>query len=150
MTLTNHFMTGVGIAVVANNPYITLPLALVSHYLLDSLPHYGFKDYDSRNRLIFYSMIVADLIIFTLVMKSFISWSIPAWYYIAGIFAYLPDFAWYYTWTVTEKFGSFAPNHKSRLNKFHIKIQRYERLWGLIPEIIYGTILFILIKGAVI
>lgn len=150
MTLTNHFMTGVGIAVATNNPYIALPLSLASHYALDSLPHYGFKDYESRNKHIFFFMIVVDLIIFALIIKNLINWSIPTWYFIAGLFAYLPDFAWYYSWTVTEKFGSLAPNHRSRLNNFHINIQKYERLWGIVPEIVYGTTLYILIRGAVI
>lgn len=150
MTLTNHFITGVSIAVATKNPFIALPLALVSHYLLDSLPHYGFKDYESRNKLIFFSMIIFDLIIFALLIKSLISWSVPTWYFLAGVFAYLPDFAWYYTWAVTEKFGSLAPNHKSRLNNFHMRIQKYERLWGIVPEIVYGTALFILIRGTFI
>src|SRR5579862_4850839 len=41
MTATNHVLTGLLIVSVVHNPVIALPLAFLSHFLVDALPHYG-------------------------------------------------------------------------------------------------------------
>lgn len=46
MVLTCHLLTGAAIASRISNPILTLPLAFLSHYLLDLLPH---KDYSITN-----------------------------------------------------------------------------------------------------
>ncbi|MBI2611116.1 hypothetical protein HYW54_00010 [Candidatus Gottesmanbacteria bacterium] len=42
MLYTPHFLTGAAILKLIPNPYIGLPLALVSHFLLDLTPHNDF------------------------------------------------------------------------------------------------------------
>ena len=153
MTLTNHFMTGVGIAVLTKNPYIAFPLALVSHYVLDSLPHYGFKIWDQRNqgkfKIVFRTMLVLDVILFSLFFNFLLSSNVPSWYYFAGLFAYLPDLAWWYIWAIPEKFGTVRAE-LNFINRFHSNIQKFERLWGVIPETVYGLVVFMFIKGAIV
>ena len=138
MTLTNHYMTGVGIAIITKNPYIALPLATSSHYLLDSLPHYG------------RTMLVIDVFVFVLLLNFLIEASVPNWYYLAGFFGYLPDVAWIYIWIGPEKFGTIKSTRENAINKFHSNIQRFERVWGIIPEIIYGLVMFSLLRGALV
>ncbi|HVC36131.1 MAG TPA: hypothetical protein VNE40_01630 [Candidatus Dormibacteraeota bacterium] len=41
MTATNHALTGALIGLTIANPLIALPLALISHFGLDALPHFG-------------------------------------------------------------------------------------------------------------
>jgi hypothetical protein len=41
MTISNHFATGALIAYAIKQPYLAFPLAFVSHFALDVLPHYG-------------------------------------------------------------------------------------------------------------
>ncbi len=151
MTLTNHYMTGVGIAVITKNPFIALPLAIVSHYILDSLPHYGFKIWEQRNqgkfKIVFRTMLVLDVAVFSFFIHFLIINNVPAWYYFAGICGYLPDLAWWYIWLVPEKFGTVRVE-LNLINRFHSNIQKFERLWGVIPEVIYGLVVFFLIKGA--
>ena len=43
MTGFNHGITGAAIAIYVKNPYIAIPLSLVSHYIADTIPHFGFK-----------------------------------------------------------------------------------------------------------
>lgn len=40
MTATNHALTGAIIGLTISNPVVAIPLALLSHYVLDALPHY--------------------------------------------------------------------------------------------------------------
>ena len=149
MTLTNHYLTGVGVAVVTNNPAIALPAALISHYVLDSLPHYGFKDWESRNQKIFKAMLVIDIVVFSLLLRYLVINSVPGWFYLSGFVGYLPDLAWIYRWIITEKFGTIRPQKMNFMNNFHARIQKHERLWGIIPEVVYGAGMFVFISGSI-
>lgn len=40
MIITTHAITGAAIASVYTNPYLSVPLAFASHFLLDGIPHY--------------------------------------------------------------------------------------------------------------
>jgi hypothetical protein len=41
MTATNHALTGAIIGLTVGNPWLAIPLAFASHFVLDALPHYG-------------------------------------------------------------------------------------------------------------
>lgn len=41
MTATNHALTGTAIGLLVGEPLLALPLALVSHYVCDAIPHFG-------------------------------------------------------------------------------------------------------------
>ncbi len=41
MTATNHALTGATIGLLINKPLITLPVAFLSHFLCDAIPHFG-------------------------------------------------------------------------------------------------------------
>ena len=41
MTATNHAMTGAIIGLSVHQPLLALPIALLSHFVLDAIPHYG-------------------------------------------------------------------------------------------------------------
>lgn len=43
MTAINHAITGSIIGLTISNPFIAVPLAFISHYLLDIIPHFGSK-----------------------------------------------------------------------------------------------------------
>ncbi len=43
MLLTNHVLTGAALALTIHNPVLAAPLALASHFALDSIPHFGWK-----------------------------------------------------------------------------------------------------------
>jgi hypothetical protein len=40
MFLSAHLLTGMSVGVAVGNPYLAAPLGLVSHYVLDFLPHF--------------------------------------------------------------------------------------------------------------
>ena len=43
MTATNHALTGATIATLVRQPYLAIPLAFLSHFFCDALPHFDIK-----------------------------------------------------------------------------------------------------------
>lgn len=146
MTLTNHLLTGAALAKFLPVP-IAIPLAFASHFVLDALPHFGLRTIEKRmQRLkLFKAVIVADI-----VLGVFIAiWLIKSGHYFwlfNGLIAYSPDLLWIYRFTIQEKFGKIKPTKGNRFIRFHRQIQKYERVWGIGVEIVYGVTIFALLK----
>ena len=148
MTLTNHLLTGAALAKVLPLP-IAIPLAFISHFVLDSLPHFGLKDMGSiENRRKHKKLLVSVVSIDVILGILFIAWLIESnhikWLIVALV-AYSPDLIWIYRFTVEEKFGRLAQTKGNRFIQFHVGIQKYERIWGLFVEVVYGSLLFLAI-----
>lgn len=142
MTATNHMLTGAVIAAAVQQPILVVPLAFLSHFVLDAFPHFGVEESDSaarNNHPLFRAVLTIDLIILFLALifvpilfHQGVSW----WILLLGMLAaYAPDVVW---------LSHFYHDHKGhirkepiRLTKFHQKIQWFERPPGLITEIIW-------------
>lgn len=105
MLYTPHFLTGAAIANLVPNPVIGLPLALVSHLVLDVIPHTDFdlrpgvtiKEMFSyplqRKMLIFGTMGIDALLMLACALWILFSHQ-HFWYLLAGgFFGILPDLA---------------------------------------------------------
>jgi len=51
MTAPNHALTGAIIGAVIPNPWLALPLAFLSHFVLDALPHYDVPGDTDESRI---------------------------------------------------------------------------------------------------
>jgi hypothetical protein len=51
MTATNHAITGALIGLSIGNPAVAIPLAFISHFALDAIPHYDQAEQDMAKRL---------------------------------------------------------------------------------------------------
>jgi hypothetical protein len=49
MLLTNHSLTGVALGLTIDNPVVLVPVAVASHLVLDSTPHFGIPQLDFRS-----------------------------------------------------------------------------------------------------
>ena len=94
-------------------------------------------------------MLFIDIVVFGLLLRYLLINSVPGWFYLAGLVGYLPDLAWIYRWIITEKFGTIRPQKMNFMNNFHARIQKHERLWGIIPEVVYGAGMFVFISGSI-
>lgn len=146
MTLTNHLLTGSVIAKFLPLP-IAVPLAFVSHFILDSLPHFGVKQFEDRQRhkKLFFSVLALDIALSIalavwLIRSGHIRWLI------VGLIAFSPDTVWIYRFIVQEKFGKLPPKKGGRFVEFHSGIQKLERIWGGGVEVVYATGLFLLLR----
>lgn len=142
MTGTNHALTGAVIATVILNPIILIPVAFASHFVLDSLPHFG-EVIGKRNTLsktvwAIDGVVLVAILLFLVVTSN--------WLILLGaMMAISPDGAWIYRFVVSEKLGKLAPKPTNRFNSFHENIQKFESRKGLIVDIawfiVFTTIL---------
>jgi hypothetical protein len=134
----NHALTGAVIGLVVREPVLVAPLALLSHFALDAIPHFGghpiYKWGDKR----FFRIIAADgiacIIIVGLIITLAPQFTIPV---LLGVFfAMLPDalLVHYYT---KKPLNNWFHN-------FHLKIQWYEKPPGLLIEGFYLVVIVFL------
>lgn len=151
MTITNHVLAGAVIGLTVTNPVVAVILALISHFVMDALPHFGYagkKGYEEvlKHRL---SYVVAIITLVTALVVLGLLVLNGKWYAVAiALVATLPDAVGLYNWLRYEKHGKHASGVIRLLHvKFHRAIQWCERPWGILIECaIFVTLSWILIK----
>lgn len=146
MTATNHVLTGILIVSVVHNPVIALPLALLSHFALDALPHYG----DRLNRLNsfkFKLVLGSDIYLALMVLVLMLILHPPhMWLLIfGGILGASPDLMWIPDF-ISALRGLPAPVY-GRIRRFHSKIQWYQEPKGAWVEAAWFVAVFITAFG---
>ena len=151
MTMTNHFMTGALVAVVFHRPEVALPVAFVSHFAIDALPHYGYgfidpKERDKQNRFIFKQTIDAytALALFWLVPYLLRAQQTPLVTGACMLVAFIPDAIWTFHFVRAGR-GHDYPE-LNWFNKLHKAIQWCERRWGIYVEAVWVVLVVVAIK----
>lgn len=147
MTISNHFATGALIAYAIKQPYLAFPLAFVSHFALDVLPHYGAPKVKTLTGLLtrpsFIAMESLDLvgiIVIVLLLKD-----LP-FLLIGGLSAASPDVVWFYR---LVRHRSNVGAKQNRLTHFHARIQWGEREWGIVIEIAYFIAIYSILSNLI-
>lgn len=139
----NHALTGAAIGLAVQQPLMVIPLAFVSHFVLDVVPHFGGHPIYEWGNKHFSKLIAFDAVLciagvgVALVFAPHAAISI-----LLGVaFAMLPDLALVHYYT--------SGRHKHWFHDFHLGIQWFERPPGLLVEAVYlvfiGTALLALI-----
>jgi len=136
MTTANHAYTGAAIALSVQRPFLALLLALMSHYALDALPHYGVSGENviqwTRHKLTWavegINLIALPYLVYLLVGK-------PWWVAVCALAATMPDAVWIYRYLRYERRGQHPPFWA--ITRFHHVIQWGEGPWGIVTEILY-------------
>jgi hypothetical protein len=140
-------LTGAVIAAAVQQPWLVVPLALVSHFVLDSLPHFGVAESDSHERNthpLFRAVLTVDVIVLLtalVVIPLLFSDKVSGWVLLTGMLAaWIPDVVWVTHFWRDHK--GHAKRQPAWLTTFHQKIQWFERPPGLIIEILWlaGTV----------
>lgn len=147
MTATNHALTGAAIAIVINEPVLAIPLAFLSHYVIDALPHFGIPgSIKERNKSLLGRVVVSvDAICFisALVILPLLAHriNVSPWLVLACMLAaFAPDAVYLIRFPKELKTGEFIKG--GIFSRFHRKIQWFERPWGILVEIVFmGLIL---------
>lgn len=139
MRAINHALTGSIIGFSVGNP-IAIPIAFASHFVLDSLPHYGDRsrsEVEVHNSKEFKILLIVDailcgLLVIILGINGATDWQLAALCAFAGaspdLFS-VPRFKR----SITEK-KEYVGN---AFQRFHKKIQWGEKLWGKYVEIVW-------------
>lgn len=136
MTGSNHAVTGAIIAATLPQPAVAVPLALVSHFVLDALPHYGDNTGRSWFGRRFEMILLIDAILCSTFLLSILIVQPMHWLLIiiCALVAVAPDLQWlpYY---LADKRGE--TKHDTRYAKLFKWIQWGERPWGIYIEIVW-------------
>ncbi len=150
MTATNHALTGALIGLTVNQPAVAILAALLSHFVLDALPHFGsvtdervlFKTKTFRNYLIA-EAIICFLIVSVLFATHPKQWQLAS---ICAFIAAAPDLLSINHYLTVKTGRIWKPNLYSR---FASRIQWFERpiggfvevAWALCAVILLATII---------
>lgn len=146
MTTANHALSGALISLVITQPAIALPVAFISHYALDALPHWGVNDNTKTPKEKFYAHVRYELVgalgIIALIFSGAYGWNFVL---LASVVAILPDVEWPVRYLAFARQGKQPP--ATLTARFHKRIQWCERSWGAYVEV--GTFIigyFVLLK----
>lgn len=149
MTATNHILCGAVIATLIQNPVLGVPVAFASHFVLDALPHFGYKDVDDTKIILRHKLgravIITDVLVVCLL--AVLLYQAKPYALLLGVVAWSPDLIWSYIYVFYERHDK---NHIRRgLTNFHQQIQRYERPWGLIVELFLAALFSVWLVGRI-
>lgn len=132
MTGLNHVLTGSAIALAVREPLLVAPLALLSHFVLDAIPHFDHPLYQYGSKY-FTRIMVSDgvLSIGAVLAVVLFAPALASVIILGAVFAILPDFFWLYYYTHGRPQWWFF--------RFHTKIQWFERPPGALVEASYAV-----------
>lgn len=136
MTGSNHVVTGALVAAVVHQPQLAIPLAFLSHFVLDALPHYGDNSDHSWLRTHFDKVLIVDACITTAFLVTLAMTQPAHWLLmiICGLVAVSPDILWLPYYIADRKGNPKEHGPVSRLFKW---IQWGERPWGIYIEFVF-------------
>jgi hypothetical protein len=137
MTTSNHLFAGAAIALVVRQPVLAIPLAYLSHFVLDALPHHGRLNELTLGEAVQHRLtwIMESVNIVGVPILVYLLWSQSWWVWVAAIAAMSPDFVWIYLHFFYERKG-ITPLLR-RFTQFHRWIQWCERPWGIAVEMVF-------------
>jgi hypothetical protein len=146
MTATNHALTGALIGLIVGEPLIAVPVALVSHFVCDALPHYTsnkpqealLKSSSFRNYLVAEASLCFLLVLILAIRQ-------PEHWLLACICAFLaasPDLLWIPRYLKTRANKAWQPNAFSR---FALTIQWFAKPIGAVVEAVWFVAAIILL-----
>lgn len=151
MRAINHALTGTLIGFTVNEPVVAVPVAFLSHFVLDIIPHYGTKldnpaALRTKNfiRSLYADAILCGVLIAVLFIIQPINWQLAA---ICAFAAVSPDLL-----SINRfiKAVQKKPWRASAFSKFAKGIQWFQRPVGAIVEIIWLVATIILIAPFVL
>lgn len=146
MTGLNHAATGALAAAAFNRPLLSIPAALLSHFVADAIPHWNYvvPKHVARRQ----TVMLADLAL-SLALLLVLAISVDANPYlviIGGLLGIMPDTMWLRHFVTGRP--SIVGSHKkliNRIRKFHFWIQWSETSRGLLVEIVWFPLMLWLI-----
>jgi len=141
MTATNHALTGALIGLSIGNPWLALPAAFASHFVLDAVPHFGFKNAKSLEEWlpdIRFKLMLAFEVVFCFCIVLALFLLRPDHWFLGALCAFvaaspdlysLPIFLYYNQVTA-------RPIKWNAFRRFHLGIQT-ERTWGAWIELVW-------------
>jgi hypothetical protein len=128
-------VTGALIATAVNQPFAAIPLAFMSHFVLDALPHYGDTNKRSWLNRNFKYILAVDILLASIFLGAIVLMQPASWFLLAlcGVIAASPDILWFPYFLADLRHEEM---HDTKLAKFLKWIQWGERPWGIYLEVV--------------
>lgn len=135
MTVTNHAVTGAVIALAVHKPLLAIPLALLSHFLLDVVPHGEPRDFSNSvaKTIIFADGCVAGIL--GIIILLFLNTSVPAWVIFGCMAAAVsPDLTWAIRYLRIKDIDKVFAEPMSKFSHIHYNYQGKQFIKGFYIE----------------
>ncbi len=147
MTATGHAVLGAVIAAKIANPFLAIPLAIVSHFAADIFPHWdtGTNHRKKSNEKFFVESLL-DVVFSFIVAYSLLIWLFPQtnflYAFIIILISQLPDWitAPYIFFKIKSPIFLICYNFQHRFNN------RLDKPWGIITQIAVLSLITFLAK----
>jgi len=135
VTASNHVVTGALLATNFHNPAVALPLAIVTHFVLDALPHFGKEPHTTKKYMVILcsDIIVASSFLGFLIVTQPNNWLLMI---ACAVMCAAPDLMWFPRFW-KEIHGKVSHKPMDMITRFHKKIQWGERPWGIYIELLW-------------
>jgi len=150
VTATNHALTGAVIALVVKQPALAIPLAFLSHFALDAIPHFHSSQASPKlaKIVVFSDVIIATVL--TLALSMLLTTSTPGWLiFVCASACMSPDLVWGWRYYRFRDFKKVVSEPMSVFSRFHEKIQWSETQWGALIELVWLVLMIGLIYDLV-
>lgn len=136
MIALNHALTGAAIMLAGGGSALLFPVALLSHFILDAIPHFGFHEQPGKYSKNFSRLLVVDALSCFIFVLLLVSSGLDIWpSVIAGAFlAASPDFMWASGYFRVKR-GMPESKDSNSIKRFHSRIQWSQTPSGAIVEI---------------
>lgn len=145
MTGINHALTGALVASAIKQPALALPLAFLSHFVIDALPHWNYRIGNLKKRHMAMAIdLIASLLLLVILSQTV---NADAWVVFAGgILGILPDTMWLpYFLTGKPSAINKPKNPLHQFRRFHFWIQWSETKKGAAVEAVWFVMCLLLI-----
>lgn len=146
MTGFNHGITGGVIALTVKNPALAVPLSLISHFLMDPIPHFHYFAEKSKADILnhkFKRFLVFDFL-FSVLLMLILGLLFPQHRWLIWacmIAAAIPDAIWWFYRNSADRWpGNFDP-----FTKLHWDVQKKVSFNGIYLEIAWLIIMSVII-----
>lgn len=143
MTGINHAVTGAVVAAAIKQPALALPAAFLSHFVIDSLPHWNYWVPSQRR---FRKWVIFSDMLLSLVLLGAVAFSLVGvdWWVVllGGLLAISPDLMWLPYLIVGKPAPADTSSPLHRLRRFHLRIQWSETIPGLLFELFWFALMF--------
>lgn len=139
MLTTPHLLVGAAIGSQFHNPYIVVPVAVASHFVLDGIPHLmgivEVHDLDKKDLVLVASDVILGISLVYILSHSSVD---PGMIYLGAFSAMVPDFHHSFQ-------ALFGPNRLKKYTSFHLRFH-YKKKMSLLPGIA-TQVLTVLLAG---
>ena len=150
MRAINHALTGAVIGVMVSVPEVAIPMALVSHFALDTVPHFGIDRQKDITRSWFQKLLILDAFLCVTLVAIIVTVRPKGWLLIAvcAFVAAMPDFMLIPRFYRAKRYGNTSSTTHYALMRFHDDLQT-EKPAGAVLELLWlpAMVLLLVVLG---